>query len=144
MMLVLSGCGNAGQTPKPTGSFTVGHSGRHITESVGIETVGGVFTPLIENGTELPARFSDIFSTASDDQPSVELHILVGDGKMAAENRSVGRFSVAGIRPAPRGVPRIEVSFAVTEAGVVTVAARDTDTGKANEITITGLDTEKE
>jgi molecular chaperone DnaK len=111
--------------------------------SLGIETLGGVSTPLIERNTTIPTRKSEIFSTASDSQPSVEIHVLQGERKMAADNKSIGRFHLDGIPPAPRGVPQIEVAFDIDVNGILHVSAKDLGTGKEQKITITsssGLD----
>jgi len=114
--------------------------------SLGIETLGGVFTTLIERNTTIPTRKSEIFSTASDNQSTVEIHVLQGERKMAADNRTIGRFHLDGIPPAPRGVPQIEVVFDIDANGILHVSAKDLGTGKEQKITITassGLD-EKE
>jgi molecular chaperone DnaK len=111
--------------------------------SLGIETLGGVATTLIERNTTIPTRKSEIFSTASDNQPSVEIHVLQGERKMAADNKSIGRFHLDGIPPAPRGVPQIEVAFDIDANGILHVSAKDLGTGKEQKITITassGLD----
>jgi molecular chaperone DnaK len=114
--------------------------------SLGIETLGGVSTTLIERNTTIPTRKSEVFSTASDNQPSVEIHVLQGERKMAADNKSIGRFHLDGIPPAPRGMPQIEVAFDIDANGILHVSAKDLGTGKEQKITITassGLD-EKE
>jgi molecular chaperone DnaK len=111
--------------------------------SLGIETLGGVFTTLIERNTTIPTRKSEIFSTASDNQPSVEIHVLQGERKMAGDNKSIGRFHLDGIPPAPRGMPQIEVGFDIDANGILHVSAKDLGTGKEQKITITassGLD----
>ncbi|MDD4871807.1 MAG: molecular chaperone DnaK [Kiritimatiellae bacterium] len=105
--------------------------------SLGIETLGGVFTPLIERNTTIPTRKSEIFSTASDNQPTVEIHVLQGERKMASDNKSIGRFHLDGIPPAPRGVPQIEVGFDIDANGILHVSAKDLGTGKEQKITIT-------
>jgi len=105
--------------------------------SLGIETLGGVFTTLIERNTTIPTRKSEIFSTASDNQPTVEIHVLQGERKMASDNKSIGRFHLDGIPPAPRGVPQIEVSFDIDANGILHVSAKDLGTGKEQKITIT-------
>jgi len=105
--------------------------------SLGIETLGGVFTTLIERNTTIPTRKSEIFSTASDSQPTVEIHVLQGERKMASDNRSIGRFHLDGIPPAPRGVPQIEVTFDIDANGILHVSAKDLGTGKEQKITIT-------
>jgi len=105
--------------------------------SLGIETLGGVFTTLIERNTTIPTRKSEIFSTASDNQPTVEIHVLQGERKMAGDNKSIGRFHLDGIPPAPRGVPQIEVGFDIDANGILHVSAKDLGTGKEQKITIT-------
>ncbi len=104
--------------------------------SLGIETMGGVFTKLIDANTTIPAHKSEVFSTASDNQPSVEIHVLQGERPMAHDNKTLGRFNLDGIRPAPRGVPQIEVSFDIDANGILNVSARDKDTGKEQKIRI--------
>ncbi|NLG36222.1 MAG: molecular chaperone DnaK, partial [Lentisphaerae bacterium] len=98
--------------------------------SLGIETLGGAFTTLIERNTTIPTRKSEIFSTASDNQPSVEIHVLQGERKMAADNKSIGKFHLDGIPPAPRGMPQIEVAFDIDANGILHVGAKDLGTGK--------------
>lgn len=105
--------------------------------SLGIETLGGVFTKLIDRNTTIPTSKSQIFSTASDSQPSVEIHVLQGERSMAAGNKTLGRFHLDGIPPAPRGVPQIEVSFDIDANGIVNVSAKDLATKKEQKITIT-------
>src|SRR5262245_33014650 len=105
--------------------------------SLGIETLGGVFTKLIERNTTIPTRKSEIFSTASDSQTSVEVHVLQGERSMAAQNRTLGKFHLVGIPPAPRGVPQIEVTFDIDANGIVNVSAKDLGTGREQKITIT-------
>ncbi|MFO7773608.1 MAG: molecular chaperone DnaK [Dehalococcoidia bacterium] len=105
--------------------------------TLGIETLGGVATPLIPRNTTIPTSKSQIFSTASDSQPSVEIHVLQGERPMAADNRTLGRFMLDGILPAPRGVPQIEVTFDIDANGILNVSARDKGTGKEQKITIT-------
>ena len=105
--------------------------------SLGIETLGGVFTKLIERNTTIPSRKSEVFSTASDSQSQVEVHVLQGEREMAAGNRTLGRFQLSGIPPAPRGVPQIEVTFDIDANGIVNVSAKDRGTGKEQKITIT-------
>jgi molecular chaperone DnaK len=105
--------------------------------SLGIETLGGVFTKLIERNTTIPTRKSEIFSTASDSQTSVEVHVLQGERSMAAQNRTLGKFHLIGIPPAPRGVPQVEVTFDIDANGIVNVSAKDLGTGREQKITIT-------
>jgi molecular chaperone DnaK len=104
--------------------------------SLGIETMGGVMTKLIESNTTIPAKKSETFSTASDSQPSVEIHILQGERPMANQNRTIGRFHLDGIPPAPRGVPQIEVTFDIDANGILHVSAKDKATGKSQQIRI--------
>jgi len=106
--------------------------------SMGIETLGGVMTKLVERNTTIPVRRSEIFSTAEDNQTAVDIHILQGERELARDNRTLGHFRLEGIRPAQRSLPQIEVSFDIDTNGIVTVTARDKDTGKAQEITISG------
>ena len=105
--------------------------------SLGIETLGGVFTKLIERNTTIPTKKSQIFSTAADNQTSVEVNVLQGEREMAAYNKSLGRFNLDGIAPARRGVPQIEVTFDIDANGIVNVSAKDLGTGKEQHITIT-------
>jgi molecular chaperone DnaK len=105
--------------------------------SLGIETLGGVFTRLIEKNTTIPTRKSQIFSTASDNQPSVSIHVLQGERQMAGDNKTLGRFELVGIPPAPRGIPQIEVTFDIDANGIVHVSAKDLGTGKEQSIKIT-------
>jgi len=104
--------------------------------SLGIETMGGVFTKLIESNTTIPSRKSEVFSTASDSQPSVEIHVLQGERPMARDNRTIGRFHLDGIPPAPRGVPQIEVTFDIDANGILHVSAKDKGTNKEQKIRI--------
>ena len=106
--------------------------------TLGIETLGGVFTKMIPRNTTIPTKKTEIFSTASDSQPSVEIHILQGEREMASTNRSLGRFHLDGIPPAPRGIPKIEVTFDIDANGILHVSAKDMGTGKQQAITITG------
>jgi len=111
--------------------------------SLGIETLGGVMTRLIEKNTTIPTKKSEVFSTATDNQPSVSIHVLQGEREMAADNKTLGRFELVGIPPAPRGTPQIEVTFDIDSNGIVNVSARDMATGKEQSIRITassGLD----
>lgn len=104
--------------------------------SFGIETLGGVFTKLIDRNTTIPTTKSQVFSTAADNQPSVDIHILQGEREMASDNRSLGRFILEGISPSPRGIPQIEVSFDIDANGILNVKAKDKGTGKEQKITI--------
>ena len=105
--------------------------------SLGIETMGGVCTSIIERNTTIPTKKSQIFSTAADDQPSVEVNVLQGEREFARDNKSLGTFHLDGIAPAPRGVPQIEVTFDIDANGIVNVSAKDLGTGKEQHITIT-------
>ncbi len=105
--------------------------------SLGIETMGGIFTKLIERNTTIPTRKSEVFSTASDNQPGVEVHVLQGERQMARDNKTIGRFQLTDIPPAPRGVPQIEVTFDIDANGILHVAAKDLGTGREQKITIT-------
>ena len=105
--------------------------------SLGIETMGGVFTRLIDRNTTIPTKKSQVFSTAADNQTSVEVHVLQGEREMAAYNKTLGKFQLTGIAPAPRGVPQIEVTFDIDANGIVNVSAKDLGTGKEQNITIT-------
>lgn len=105
--------------------------------SLGIETLGGVFTKLIDRNTTIPTSKSQVFSTAADNQTSVEIHVLQGEREMAADNKTLGRFHLTDIPPAPRGIPQIEVSFDIDANGIVNVSAKDMGTGKSQKITIT-------
>jgi molecular chaperone DnaK len=104
--------------------------------SLGIETMGGVFTKLIESNTTIPSKKSEVFSTASDSQPSVEIHVLQGERPMSKDNRTIGRFHLDGIPPAPRGVPQVEVTFDIDANGILHVSAKDKGTGKEQKIRI--------
>jgi molecular chaperone DnaK len=104
--------------------------------SLGIETMGGVFTKLIESNTTIPTKKSETFSTAADNQPSVEIHVLQGERSMAGDNKTIGRFHLDGIPPAPRGVPKIEVTFDIDANGILNVSAKDQNTGKEQSIRI--------
>ena len=106
--------------------------------SLGIETLGGVMTTLITRNTTIPIRKSEVFSTATDNQTSVEVHVLQGERQMARDNRTLGRFQLVGLPPAPRGVPQIEVAFDIDANGIVNVSAKDVATGKEQKITIAG------
>ncbi len=105
--------------------------------TLGIETLGGVFTPLIERNTTIPSKKNEIFSTAADSQPAVEIHVLQGEREMAKDNKTIGRFNLDGIPPAPRGTPQIEVTFDIDANGILKVLAKDLGTGKEQHITIT-------
>ncbi|MEE9181630.1 MAG: Hsp70 family protein, partial [candidate division NC10 bacterium] len=114
--------------------------------SLGIETLGSVMTRLIERNTTIPTRKSEIFTTAADSQTSVEIHVLQGERDMAKDSRTLGRFHLVGIPPAPRGIPQIEVAFDIDANGILNVGAKDTATGKEQKITIThssGLSTDE-
>lgn len=104
--------------------------------SLGIETLGGVMTKLIEANTTIPTRKSEVFSTAVDNQPSVEIHVLQGERSMAKDNKTIGRFHLDGIPAAPRGVPQIEVTFDIDANGILTVSSKDKGTGKEQSIRI--------
>ena len=104
--------------------------------SLGIETYGGVFTKLIEANTTVPTRKSEVFSTAADNQPSVEIHVLQGERPMAKDNKTIGKFHLDGITPAPRGIPQIEVTFDIDANGILNVSAKDKSTGKEQKIRI--------
>ncbi|GAG75984.1 unnamed protein product, partial [marine sediment metagenome] len=105
--------------------------------SLGIETLGAVMTRLIEKNTTIPTKKSEIFTTAADNQTSVDIHVLQGERDMAGDNKTIGRFRLDGIPPAPRGIPQIEVTFDIDANGIVNVTAKDTATGKEQKITIT-------
>ena len=105
--------------------------------TLGIETMGGVFTPLIERNTTIPAKKSEIFSTAADNQPAVDIHVLQGERKTSKDNKTIGRFQLDGIPPAPRGTPQIEVTFDIDANGILKVNAKDLATGKQQHVTIT-------
>jgi len=106
--------------------------------SLGVETLGGIMTKLIERNTTIPVRKSEVFSTAEENQAAVDIHVLQGERELARDNRTLGHFRLEGIRPAPRGVPQIEVTFDIDANGILTVAAKDKASGKEQKITITG------
>ena len=112
--------------------------------SLGIETMGGIFTKLIERNTTIPTRKSQIFSTATDNQPAVDIHVLQGEREFAAQNKTLGRFQLNDIPPAPRGIPQIEVTFDIDANGIVKVSAKDLGTNKEQNITITASSNLKE
>jgi molecular chaperone DnaK len=105
--------------------------------SLGIETLGGVMTKLIDRNTTIPSKKSQVFSTAADSQPAVSIHVLQGERPMSADNKTLGRFELTGLPPAPRGVPQIEVTFDIDANGIVHVTAKDLGTGKQQDIRIT-------
>merc|ERR1712199_38704 len=104
--------------------------------SLGIETLNGVFTKLIESNTTIPTKKSEVFSTAADNQPSVDIHVLQGERPMANDNKTIGRFQLTDIPPAPRGVPQIEVTFDIDANGIMNISAKDKATGKEQSIRI--------
>ncbi|HWU41866.1 MAG TPA: Hsp70 family protein, partial [Bdellovibrio sp.] len=105
--------------------------------SLGIETLGGVMTALIERNTAIPSKKSQVFSTAADNQPAVDIHVLQGERKMSTDNKTLGRFELVGLPPAPRGVPQIEVTFDIDANGILHVSAKDMSSGKTQQIKIT-------
>jgi molecular chaperone DnaK len=106
--------------------------------SLGVETKGSIFTKLIERNSTIPTKRSEVFTTAEDNQPSVQIHVLQGEADMAYRNKSLGQFMLTDLPPAPRGMPQIEVTFDIDANGIVNVSARDTGTGKEQSMTITG------
>ena len=106
--------------------------------SLGIETKGGVMTKLIERNTTIPTKKSEVFTTAEDNQPSVEVHVLQGESEMATYNKTLGKFQLVGIPPAPRGMPQVEVAFDIDANGIINVSAKDTGTGNVQQIQIQG------
>ena len=114
--------------------------------SLGVETMGGIMTKIIERNTTIPVRRSEIFSTAEDNQPAVDIHVLQGEREMARDNRTLGQFKLDGIPQAPRGVPQIEVTFDIDANGILKVSAKDKSSGKEQSVTISGssnLDSEQ-
>jgi molecular chaperone DnaK len=105
--------------------------------TLGVETLGGVMTPLIQRNTTIPTRKTEVFSTAADNQTSVEIHVLQGERQMSRDNRTLGKFHLVGIPPAPRGIPQIEVTFDIDANGILNVSAKDLGTGREQKITIT-------
>src|SRR5690606_14910140 len=104
--------------------------------SIGVETGGGVFTVLIPRNTTIPTERSEVFTTSMDNQPFVPVHVLQGERQMAVDNRSLARFELSGIPPAPRGVPKIQVAFSIDADGILSVEAKDLGTGKAQSVTV--------
>jgi molecular chaperone DnaK len=107
-----------------------------IPLSLGIETLGGVMTPLIERNTTIPTKKTEVFSTAEDNQTTVEIHVLQGERKMAMDNKTIGKFQLTGLPPAPRGIPQVEVTFDIDANGILNVSAKDRATGKEQKIRI--------
>jgi molecular chaperone DnaK (HSP70) len=136
VLLCLVIWGSLKKTGNEYKGFRIAYTGETLAESVGIETLGGIFTPVIKKGSQIPVTVKEVFSTAADNQSSVEIHVLTGNADLAKDNRSIGRFYIVGIRPAPRAVPQIEVAYIVDSNGALTVKAKDLDTGKENEIRI--------
>ena len=122
----------------------VGHTGDVLTESIGIEILGGIFRPIIKEGSQIPVTIKEEYTTVEDNQVAVDVHVLAGNAEMAKDNRTIGKFTLYGISPAPRGVPRIEVAYIVDSDGVLTTKAKDLGTGKENEIQVLGVPTQAE
>src|SRR6185369_8485294 len=106
--------------------------------SLGLETLGGVMTKLVERNSTIPARKSETFSTAEDNQSAVDIHVLQGERELAHDNRTLGQFRLEGIAPAPRGIPQVEVAFDIDADGILNVSAKDMATGKEQKVTISG------
>lgn len=138
----LGGCDSRNPTRAEKEGFRIGYTGNTLTEAVGIETLGGIFTPIVKKGSQIPVTIKEVFSTAADNQAAVDIHVLAGNAELAKDNRTIGRFQVYGIPPAKRGVPQIEVAYIVDRDGTLTVKAKDLGTGKENEIRILGVPTQ--
>jgi molecular chaperone DnaK (HSP70) len=137
LVLTLLGCGEEQPSPgTPENHSRVKYADSVLTESVGVETLGGVFTPVIAKGTRIPVTIKDRFSTATDNQPAVDVHVLAGNAKYAKDCRTIGRFQVDGIPRAPRGVPIIEICYQIDRQGNLTVTAKDLAAGNENQIKV--------